>query len=195
MSSDSHSQRVVLPSWLFAATRQESTSLEGILEALFAQHREPLYRYLFVLLRNAAEAEDAAQECFLRLYQELHANRTVEQTKSWLFRTGHNIAMDRHRTPEDRYECSFDASQPELAGLHSPSSEEALLRRERLALVWAAIERLPRQQRLCMHLRTEGFRYREIAAILDVSESTVSENLRRALVRLSKEMQEELGGA
>ncbi|MBI4906322.1 MAG: sigma-70 family RNA polymerase sigma factor [Acidobacteria bacterium] len=168
--------------------------MESTIEVLFAQHREPLFRYLFILLRNSAEAEDVAQECFLRLYQEMRAQRTIDQTKSWLFRTGHNLAIDRYRTPEDRRERSLEASEPELACLHSPSSEDAMLRRERLALMWAAIERLPKQQRLCMHLRTEGFRYREIAVILDVSESTVSENLRRALVRLSKELHDQLGG-
>jgi RNA polymerase sigma-70 factor (ECF subfamily) len=54
----------------------------------------------------------------------------------------------------------------------------------------AAINRLSTQQRLCLHLRTESFRYREIANILGVSESTVCENIRRGLSRLMKDCHE-----
>jgi len=49
-----------------------------------------------------------------------------------------------------------------------------------------AVAALSPQQRQCLHLRTEGFRYREIAAILNISDSSVGEFLRRAIVRLRK---------
>jgi RNA polymerase sigma-70 factor (ECF subfamily) len=62
-----------------------------------------------------------------------------------------------------------------------------MLRQEQVCLMRVALDRLSSQQRQCLHLRTEGFRYREIAEILGVSESTVCENLRRGLSRLMKD--------
>jgi RNA polymerase sigma-70 factor (ECF subfamily) len=70
----------------------------------------------------------------------------------------------------------------------TPSPERELLDRERLSRLRKAVFALSRQQRHCLHLRVEGFRYREIAEIIGVSTSTVGEFLRRAVSRLRKEM-------
>jgi len=107
--------------------------------------------------------------------------------KAWLFRVGHNLAVDSHRQNSVRSESSLDSAAHFLIDRRYPSSEEDMLHKERIELVRLAFERLSPQQRLCLHLRTEGFRYREIASILAVSESTVCENLRRGLSRLIKD--------
>jgi RNA polymerase sigma-70 factor (ECF subfamily) len=65
--------------------------------------------------------------------------------------------------------------------------EELLLRREKMARVHAGICALSEQQKQCLYLRAEGFRYREIAGILEVTISTVVESLRRAIKKLAKE--------
>ena len=64
--------------------------------------------------------------------------------------------------------------------------EQAFLARERRLQFHRAVEALSDQQRNCLYLRAEGFRYREIATILGVSDSTVGEFLRRAITRLRK---------
>jgi RNA polymerase sigma-70 factor (ECF subfamily) len=84
----------------------------------------------------------------------------------------------------------LDGPALEVPDERYPSSEDAVLRQERLALMRAAINRLSAQQRQCLHLRTESFRYREIAEILGVSESTVCENIRRGLSHLMKDCHE-----
>jgi RNA polymerase sigma factor (sigma-70 family) len=71
-----------------------------------------------------------------------------------------------------------DAPDPERLAIESQ-------RRQRIA---DALDRLSRQQRNCLTLRTEGFRQREIAETLGVSESTVAENLRRAVLRMTREL-------
>ncbi len=189
MDSHGKTDGLSLPLWLLG-TATPADAVEERINSLFQQFREPLFRYLLVLSRDAGEAEDLAQEAFLRLYQELRARRSVDHAKSWLFRTGHNLAIDRHRTRDGRFEDSLEKAARHLIDERQPSSEEAMLRQERLGLMRAAVERLSGQQRLCLHLRTEGFRYREIAAIMRVSESTVCENIRRGLARLTKEMHE-----
>ncbi len=189
MDSNSSSERLSLPGWLLAS-RSEAEGLESRLTSLFLEMREPLFRYVLVLLRNATEAEDISQECFLRLYQELRQRRRVDNVKAWLFRAGHNLAVDRHRMRETRTEDSLDHAALQLIDDRQPSSEEMMLRQERLSMMRAAVDRLSTQQRTCLHLRTEGFRYREIAGILEVSESTVCENIRRGLARLTKDFHE-----
>lgn len=68
----------------------------------------------------------------------------------------------------------------------APSPEAALLDRERRERLEKAVSELSPQQRSCLHLRAEGFSYREIAGILGVSTPTVGEFLRRAVERLRK---------
>lgn len=173
-----------LGKWLFVA-RPCAETLEQILSGFFCQLRIPLFRYLVAMMGSAAEAEDVAQECFLKLFLELRAGKKLDNPKAWLFHVGHNLARDRWRAsgPE---QIPAEAAIT-IADKRYPSSEEAVLQRERLALMHAAIHRLSSQQRLCLHLRTEGFRYREIARILGVSESTVCENIRRGLSHLMKD--------
>jgi RNA polymerase sigma-70 factor (ECF subfamily) len=121
------------------------------------------------------------------LFVELSSGGRIDDVKAWLFRVGHNLAIDRQRRHQGRMEESLEHSTLHVADHRYPSSEDELLRRERLAQVQAAVNRLSPQQRLCLHLRTEGFRYREIAEILGVTDSTVYENLRRGLSRLIKD--------
>jgi RNA polymerase sigma-70 factor (ECF subfamily) len=190
MASDSQSGRLAYSKWLLALTREENKTLEERLAGLFDELRVPIFRYVLVMLRNAAEAEDVTQECFLRLFVDLRSGKRIDNMKAWLFRAGHNLAIDRRRLHDFRLQDSLDGDTQDLVDSRYPSSEEAMLRQEQLAMMRAALDRLSPQQRLCLHLRTEGFRYREIADILGVSESTVCENLRRGLSRLMKDCHE-----
>lgn len=179
---------LTLRKWLFVGPLAEDEKLEQVLSGLFHELRVPLFRYLVAMLSSASEAEDITQECFLRLFIELRSGNDLASPKAWLFRVGHNLVLDRWRsaTPEQ----GLDGPALEVPDDRYPSSEEAVLRQERLALMRAAINRLSAQQRLCLHLRTESFRYREIAEILGVSESTVCENIRRGLSHLMKDCDE-----
>jgi len=179
---------LTLGKWLFVAGREEGETLEQVLSGLFNELRVPLFRYVVALLGSAAEAEDVTQECFLKLFLELRSGRSLDHPKAWLFRVGHNLVLDRWRSalPEQ----GLDGPARNVADERSPSSEAAMLQQERLALMRAAINRLSTQQRMCLHLRTESFRYREIADILGVSESTVCENIRRGLSHLMKDCHE-----
>jgi len=179
---------LALSDWLIFARREDNEKLESVLSALFDELRAPLFRYLFAMLGSAAEAEDVAQECFLRLFVELRNGKKVGNPKAWLFRVGHRIVLDRWRSAPA--EQSLEDSPADVADDRQISSEENLLQQERLQLMRAAMNRLSTQQRLCLHLRTECFRYREIAEILGISESTVCENIRRGLTRLIKDCHE-----
>jgi RNA polymerase sigma-70 factor, ECF subfamily len=188
MAANDELGTLTLGKWLFVTRPAEDETLQQVLSGLFDELRVPLFRYLVAMLGSAAEAEDITQECFLRLFLELRSGKKLASPKAWLFRVGHNLARDcwRSASPEQ----GLEGQALNVPDERYPSSEEAVLQQERLALMRAAINRLSAQQRLCLHLRTESLRYWEIADIMGVSESTVCENIRRGLSHLMKDCHE-----
>lgn len=159
-------------------------TLDQKITELFQAHREGLYRYLFTITGTAGNAEEITQEAFIRLYCYLRAGNSVGHHRAWLFRVAHNLAINESNR---RQFTSTSTDWDELCGaLLDPAlnPEQQTLQQESFAQLQAALGRLSPQQRRCILLRAEGFRYREIAEILGVSKSTVEESLRRAMEKL-----------
>ena len=169
--------------------QEGARKLEEQVTELFDGLREPLYRYLLCLSVSSTEADEMVQETFLRLYKHLHAGGREDNLRGWVFRVAHNISINELKKrkyfpgirPDQWAEFTESNADP------APNPEELLLGKERMVRVHAAISMLSEQQKECLHLRAEGFRYREIAEILDVTISTVAESLRRAINKLTKE--------
>jgi RNA polymerase sigma-70 factor (ECF subfamily) len=165
---------------------QRTLKLEERITQLFVELREPVYRYLLCISVSPSEADEIVQETFFRLYRHVHAGGREDNLRGWVFRVAHNISINEFKSrkrfvsiaPE---ELNASAAEP------SVGPEESLLRREKMARVHAAISTLSEQQKRCLYLRAEGFRYREIAEILEVTISTVAESLRRAIKKLIRE--------
>lgn len=168
--------------------KREAVTLEQEVTRLFELLRDSVYRYLMASFGNAAEAEEITQESFLRLYRYLHSGRTVGNVGSWIFRVAHNLAIDQHR--HSKYIEPIDsASWDELCRTRpdaGPNPEQRAIRKEQFDGFQAALGRLSPQERQCLNLRAEGFRYREIAGILGIRTSTVAESLRRGIHKLMK---------
>ena len=162
---------------------------------LFLEMRVPLCRYLVSLGLSASEAEDAAQESFLRLCER---PQPLENVRGWMFRVAHNLARDeqrRHkRRPTEALQDEHDVlefdSKVGRAELNDerPTPEEHLLQRRQDARLQAALSRLPEEQRQCLHLRAEGLKYREIGEVLDVGTSTVAEWIQKGLKQLERDL-------
>ncbi len=163
-------------------------TLEQDLIRLFKQWRTPIYEYLVIVFGNPAEAEEVVQEAFLQLYAALRRGQTIHHAKGWLFRVAHNLAVNRLK--HDKFFDPLDAATfEELCGLlpdRGASPEQLLLEREKFGRLYAAMKRLSLQEKQCLHLRAEGFRYREIAGILGISSGAVNEYLRRAMRKLKE---------
>jgi RNA polymerase sigma-70 factor (ECF subfamily) len=169
------------------------TDFEQRFASLVEELHEPLCRYLFLISSNAATSEEIAQESFLRLHRELLAGQEIRSPKPWLFRVARNLVMDSARQMRDEVSLTNDHVARHVDQQYAPSMpspEEILLRRERMRRLGLAVRALPSQQRHCLYLRREGFRYREIAAILGMGESTVADHIRRAASRLASELDE-----
>ena len=161
-----------------------STTLQDEVAQFFVEAREDVYRYLLTLGLYPPQAQEAAQEVFLRLYATLRKGEEIRNRRAWVFRVAHNYGL-KVRAKQNT-ETAFDA---DLEGrLRAPAAdpERGLLDRERALRFHRAVEGLSDQQRRCLHLRLEGLRYPEIAAALGISASAVGEFLRRAVARLRK---------
>ena len=155
---------------------------------LFERLRDGVYRYVMTIVRNSGVAEEITQEAFVKLYGYLREGGRVTHHRSWIYRTAHNLALNE----SSRKSLTSDAIDWDwLCAVRadpSPNPEQRTLQRERYVRVRAALNELSNQQRQCILLRVEGFRYSEIAQILDVSKSTVGESLRRAMKRLKVQL-------
>ena len=162
--------------------------------SLFQQLRAPVFRYLLRRTQDAARAEDLTQETFLRLYRHLEEERPLDNPKAWLLTVAHHLAIDTSRN--ERREKDWDEriwkDIEESRSSEGTDPEKLLLQRERLHHLHRAVLNLTPLQRQCLHLRAEGLRYREIAELLDLSISTVVDAVRRATVKLSRELETEV---
>jgi RNA polymerase sigma-70 factor (ECF subfamily) len=130
------------------------------------------------------QAQESAQEVFLRLYVTMRKGEEIQNPRAWIFRVAHNYGLKvrARQNIEPAYDPDLEARivDPEK------NPEQSLLERERSVRLHRALEGLSEQQRRCLNLRMEGLRYPEIGEILGISASTVGEFLRRAIARLRK---------
>jgi RNA polymerase sigma-70 factor, ECF subfamily len=168
---------------------QKTLSLEEKVTHHFERWRDPVNRYLVAVFGHRGEAEDITQETFLQLYRSLDSGQDIGNVRAWVFRVAHNLALNRIKA-QQFVELLDDDHWAELR--HSllnggPTPEQRLLQEEQLNRLRASISRLTLQERECLHLRTKGLRYREIAEVLGLGLSTVAETLYRVIDKLRKE--------
>jgi RNA polymerase sigma-70 factor, ECF subfamily len=155
--------------------------------ALFDQFRRPLLRYGLSLGLRVPEAEDVVQEVFLSLFRHLHLGRSRRNLRGWIFRVAHNLAL-KQRESDRRVERN-GARYADLSAEPTdeyPGPEQQAVDRERERCLRSIFRALPEQDRICLSLRAEGLRYREIAEVLDMSLGAVSISLTRSLARLRR---------
>jgi RNA polymerase sigma-70 factor (ECF subfamily) len=175
---------------LNALTKDEAPSpsaIEDRMVRLFDEIRVPLLRYLSAFPLALPDAEDVVQEAFLSLFRQLQRGQSHHNVRGWLFRAAHNLAVKKKlRSRNDAEKTGSLAPVEEIVidpGLN-PEDQFALGQRQKR--VKSVVRALPEQYRLCLYLRAEGLRYREIAEVLDMSLGAVSIALGRSLAHLSR---------
>ena len=163
---------------------QTGTSLQDRVSRLFEEARDDVYRYLLTLGLYPPQAQEAAQEVFLRLYATQCRGEEIQNPRAWVFRVAHNLGLKIRTRQHSEEPFNPEVGTRYTTGRETPESQ--LLERERMTRFHAAVAGLSEQQRRCLFLRMEGLRYPEIGAALGISASTVGEFLRRAMVRLKK---------
>jgi RNA polymerase sigma-70 factor, ECF subfamily len=153
-------------------------------EALYTQYHRTVSGLCSALLRDRAEAEDAAQQTFLSAHRALVNGSEPKEPAAWLATIARNECWSRIRT---RMREPLPTEDLEAVSASDPVAEA--IRRADLAALWTAIEALPRAQRNALLLREfGGLSYEELAAALEVSDSAVESLLFRARRRLQVQL-------
>ena len=155
---------------------------EARLNALMLCYEKDVLRLCCAILRDAALAQDATQETFIKAYRKLGDFRGDSSEKTWLMHIAVNVCRDMRRSGWFRFmdrRVSLDALPEPVA---EPTREHELLT--------LAVMRLPRRELEVVLLRyDQGMQAREIAAALGISPSAVSQRLKRAHAHLRRELE------
>ncbi len=154
---------------------------EQALAALVDQYATTLYRVAFSVLRNQSDAEDAVQEAFLRVLRHRETLGEIRDHRVWLIRIVWNIVLDRKRRAKTRPETDDVSELARVLPASGLNAEDRAAAAQHHAHVLACIERLPAREREVMMLSAfEELSSVEIAAVLDVTESSIRSRLFRA---------------
>uniref|UniRef100_E6QHW9 Putative RNA polymerase sigma factor sigW (Sigma-W factor) n=1 Tax=mine drainage metagenome TaxID=410659 RepID=E6QHW9_9ZZZZ len=159
----------------------EAEDTAALIAAMVEEHSGTLYRVAYSVLRNAADAEDAVQEAYLRVLRHRDSLSEIREARVWLVRIVWNVVLDKKRRnkvrPENEDVADLERSLP-AEGL---SAEERVASAEHHATVLRAINQLPeKEQRVLVLSAFEELSSVEIAQVLGTTESTVRSRLFRA---------------
>lgn len=160
-------------------TRQHAE--EQALAAIVDQYAATLYRVAFSVLRNAADAEDAVQEAFLRVLRHREQLEEVRDHRVWLIRIVWNIVLDRKRRAKTRPETDDVSELARVLPAGGLSADERAAAAQHHTHVLRCVEQLPAKEREVLMLSAfEELSSVEIASVLSITESSVRSRLFRA---------------
>jgi RNA polymerase sigma-70 factor (ECF subfamily) len=156
---------------------------QSAFDYLVQKYRRPMISFMYRMARNAAAAEDLAQEVFLRVYRSRTSYEASAKFTTWLYRIATNLAVNHARdTRHERPEVTVSLDEPdEDSGttLELPdgslTAEQVMVRRERMAVI--------------MH-KYQQMDYKQIAEVLKKSESATKSLLFRAYETLREQLKE-----
>lgn len=168
---------------------------EDAFAELVRRYERPVFSLVFRIVRDAATAEDLAQDAFIKVLNHLEKYRPEFKFSSWLFKIANNVAIDHLRrrqiqtisadgSPHAGSAAEVDATSFEIADSAENALDE-LEARELGSQIERAIGQLRPEYRTCIVLRhVEGRSYEEIAATLDLPLGTVKTYIHRARLQL-----------
>jgi RNA polymerase sigma-70 factor (ECF subfamily) len=166
-------------------SRDQTHDHTGSLERIFAEQQDPLIRYAARLLRDPDRARDVVQDAFVRFMAQ-PAAEVDGHAVEWLFTVCRNRALDVLRK-ENRMR-RFEEGEMERASTAEPRPGHTLEAAETHASVLKLIDRLPPNQQEVVRLKFQnGFSYKEIARITELSVTNVGFLIHTAVTRLRRD--------
>jgi RNA polymerase sigma-70 factor, ECF subfamily len=172
---------------------------QSAFDYLVQKYRRSMVSFMYRMARNAAAAEDLAQEVFLRVYRSRESYEASAKFTTWLYRIATNLAVNHARdTRHERPEVQVSLDEPdEETGITielpdgTLNAEQEMVRRERMMAIRRKVEALPEQQRLAVVLhKYQQMDYKQIAEVLRKSESATKSLLFRAYETLREQLKE-----
>ncbi|MBK7874287.1 MAG: sigma-70 family RNA polymerase sigma factor [Planctomycetes bacterium] len=177
-----------------ALVRRAQSGDRDAFDALVRAHFAAVYAFLHRLVGNPEDAEDLAQETFVRAHRSLALYRTEASFPTWLLRIAHHLAIDHRRAAARPHRAaSFSGLDPAVVdalverGEHGAGPGSEAQRGELVRRLATALDRLPARLKAVLVLRAiEGREYDEVAAILGVKPATARTQVMQARKLLTR---------
>jgi RNA polymerase sigma-70 factor (ECF subfamily) len=168
-------------------------TLEQEFEARFVESATLAFRVAFAVLRHRQDAEDVAQEAFVRAHRMFAQLRDRDRFRAWLVRMTWRLALDRRRGDQRRLAREERTTERDLPGPGAATdagAEQDLIARQRASHLWGAIDALPEKLRVTVVLANiEGHDVEEVARLLALPVGTVKSRLFLARQKLKESLQ------
>lgn len=163
---------------------------EQLINELYEQYSEPLYRYALLRTGNKEEAKDIIQDTFYKAYRSLHSFQGLAQYKTWLYTITRNTINDYMRKKKRIELLKFRVGNAETPDYLLP--DELLHVKEDTKVLYLALSRLKKNYQEVIILRKiKEFSTKETSEILGCSEAKVKSTLVRGLQALKNEISKE----
>ena len=168
----------------------QGTDGEGLVCA-FNELRTELISTLFFYLGNHDDAQDVAQDAFLKCWRAREGLGAVQNLRAWIFRIGLNAARDLQRNAWRRRARSL-AGANHMAGPDETPAEQLTAREDRDRLRKAILELRPEEKEVYLLRQNGALTYEEIAVIREAPVGTVKTQMRAALAKLRQVLKEKV---
>ncbi|MCG6186724.1 RNA polymerase sigma factor [Maribellus maritimus] len=165
---------------------------QNSLEILIRRHKNRVFSYILLIVKNQELAEDIFQETFIKVIRSLKRGKYIENGKfvSWVLRISHNLIIDHFRKEKLKGTVSNDSTEVDIFNSQKFSEatiEDQLVNDQILFEVKELINELPDDQQQVIYMRHYmGLSFKEIAEQTDVSINTALGRMRYALINMRK---------
>ena len=165
-------------------------------EILMSRHKDKVYTYILLMVKNEHLAQDIFQETFIKVVKSLHAGKYQENGKfiSWVVRIAHNLVIDHFRKEKQMRTFSNDDYETDIfnsARFSEKTIEEEIIKDQIIFDVRVLVDFLPEEQKEVIMLRHFlGLSFKEISEQTNVSINTALGRMRYALINLRKLIEE-----
>jgi RNA polymerase sigma-70 factor (ECF subfamily) len=165
-------------------------------EQLILRYERRVFTLAMKLLGSTDDAQDAAQEVFLRVFKYLHRFDIQKPIEPWLLQMTVNVCRNIGRDRQRRWNTFPETVETQTAVVQeSPGPHAGIAEEQERLMLWKALDSLPDKERLAVILRDiDGRKTSEVALILGSSETTVRSQISRGRVRLKEAIDQMLGG-
>lgn len=160
----------------------DSASARVLLEDLLRRRWRPLVAYVAEILGGRDEAEDIAQEAFIRLWSHAEARRSTDAAVAFLYRVAHNLALNERRRRRVRFRWREAESREEPITARPDEATE--LHDLQLAVAGALADLTQRRREVFLLVRQHGLTHRQVSEALGIAPQTVSNHMASALEQL-----------